>query len=295
MQESGEGTTGRKSQSSSCAAQDVGSHPTEDAARADSTSFSCAPGYAKTWRSQLAVPAPASNLWTNPTGSIIFKRQAEWRRDYLKRKSDELTDEESKCSTTSSPQSDFNRSYPLAPPFYERRARRARTAETSNDRRTGRVPDVAVDDDSDNDNVEVHAEIQAKLNGKGPLKALVDTRAAFSIISRRLVEKLGLQEKIDKSRRGEFATADGSPVNVLNSIDIEVTLGTLAKSVQEFFVWENLPTHIILGADYIMDNAWAIDLSEGIMKNKSGETVNMEPRVPSGVAVIASEDVKIKA
>eukprot|EP00741_Cyanophora_paradoxa_P014396 tig00020801_g13885.t1 len=44
-----------------------------------------------------------------------------------------------------------------------------------------------------------------------------------------------------------------------------------------------------------MDNAWAIDLSEGIMKNKSGETVNMEPRVRSGVAVIASEDVKIKA
>jgi hypothetical protein len=95
-------------------------------------------------------------------------------------------------------------------------------------------------------------------------KAIVDSGADTTLISKKLVNKLNINYKTDNQKNTRFLSASGGELNTVGHCIIDIMIGKI-KIRQLCTVIENLSTNILLGTDLLTNYGATINFKDKTM------------------------------
>ena len=108
--------------------------------------------------------------------------------------------------------------------------------------------------------------VSAQLNGQS-IKALVDTRAAISVIDKEVLQDVYKEQfpKLQTDNLGDVKTVSGKALSVLGMFTTALDIANGSYSCA-FIVVQDLPYDALLGRDFLRENGAIINLKESTLQ-----------------------------
>lgn len=101
--------------------------------------------------------------------------------------------------------------------------------------------------------------------GKNKLRALIDTGAEVSLISRKMYNSLSFPPKVNKNQKPYLQAANGESLSVVGRVNLSFKMNGLPLS-HNFYVTEGLNRCVILGRDWLRMNGVRIYFDLGCLR-----------------------------